>query len=331
VTPGETTIRRIARDAIAAAGLLLAPGEFAAVHAEVARRGTDAWRRLCRDDDGHRDAPAALGLDVSALTRVLGFGHVQAGALAEALHARDGARVGEAGALLNLGVGLFDWIADRHPQRSADVQEAISPASLDRLAGGAGLPRHGEPGVDLLFAVVEAFFAHARAMAARPAAADELLARLHAMLEAQLAATAATRDETEASAALWGDLEAKSVLPMQAMALLPVLGEAGPVRASAQELGRAVGGVLWRVDDLVDAGEDWDSGAWSRPWLLHTGRCRGGLAPTASREEALACLVADGVASSEAAELARRMREIRGMSATLDACVHATVQSWIGG
>ena len=329
MTDADAQIRLVAVEALGAASLLLPSAEFTAVHAAVARHGMAAWRRLCREERSHRNAPRALGLAPSEVTRVLGFGHVQADALARALRVDDSRGVPVAGALLNLGVSLFDWIADRHPERMPAVSAAVAPPSLDRLAAGSPLGRHGEPGTDLLFAVVESFFAATRAIAATGAVADELLAVLHQMLEAHLAATAASRTKTAPGPAVWRAVEAKSVLPMRAMALLSVLGDSRPALRPARALGTAIGHVLWRVDDLIDAGEDWDAGAWSRPWLLHADRCRRGLLPTASREQALACLMADGVPSVEATDLAEHMHEVRRIATPVDACVRATVHSWI--
>lgn len=329
----EAEIRRLARAELDRTGLLLGPAEFASIHAAVARHGMAAWRRLCAVEPGHRDAPAALGLDVSTITRVLGFGYVQTSTMADALGSTARDEVPATGALLNLGVSLFDWIADRHPERAAIVRGTIAPDDLGHLMAGAPLPRQGEPGVDLLLAVVGAFFREVGAMTASRAVAAELLGTLREMQLAELTATAATRDAAPLDAALWRALEAKSVFPMRAMALVSVLADKRPPLAPARDLGTAIGAVMWRVDDLIDAGEDWDAGVWSRPWLLHANCCRGALAATASRDDALACLVADDVPRREAADLAAEMHAVRRLtpSRALDTCLRATVQSWIAG
>jgi hypothetical protein len=158
------------------------------------------------------------------------------------------------------------------------------------------------------------------------------------MLAAETTVSSWSRATTDPGWSTWRQLRNKSVLPSVALALIASLSGPAPTAGrlrSVRGLGQLAGELLWIVDDLVDAAEDWRAGTWSRPWLLHAW-WRGRIIGEATTEaEAIAMLLDSGVVHAEAGRLVRALARLREEASNgnggdeLDQCFGATVQSWI--
>lgn len=326
---------------LGAAGLLLSPAAYARCREEVAAAGARLWfgEVAATVGAGRMEAlmqPAARARlhPAAALPRVLGFGSLQARALCQVMGTPPQrlAAAAAAGALFNLGVVLFDYVCDWLPEQAPLLLERLGPASLQRLLAAEGPPPStGAPVVDFLVDLVAGFFARCRALAG-PSPDPGLWAEFRRCILAMHAAEAATarlrRAEGLPGLAVYRWLRTKSALPIWTMALLGLLPAAPPDPERVRRLRAgcvALGGVLWAVDDLADAAEDWEAGAWSRVWW----RC-----PGATPAE----LASGPVLRDEAQRLVRgyrRAQRLLGEAARpdsdLDRCFRATLQSWVYG
>ena len=340
----------LVRDAVAAAGFDIDDATLRSLEdakdAAGERLADGPVGALARACGGWRAVRAALGLDERPIARVLGFGALQTRAFGAAL-GLDGLAIEEAavtGAIFNLGVALFDRVSDGFPLRAERLLARISPTALARAQGSEDRPGErfattGDLGVDFVLALADDFFARARALVrpgSRPAAAAAMLAAaIPRMYDAEVTASRAWRATTRPDEGLLASLEDKSVLPAWAMALLPLLAFPGAPRA--EDVGpafREIGCVLWLVDDLVDLREDWESGRWSRPWLLWERGGHGVARAPLPAADAVAAFLVSPVAAAERDALAALLRRVgRGLPAAgpgsaLDRVLRATVASW---
>ena len=95
-----------------------------------------------------------------------------------------------------------------------------------------------------------------------------------------------------------------------------------------------MGELLWIVDDLLDAREDWEAGVWSRPWALQARRGTRRLPDDSSR--ALTALLEGPVTHEEAQRAAARAAAAvdfasRRPSSALPRWLGVTVESWLRG
>lgn len=321
---------------LAARGLLLPADEEQRLERDLLAQGRALLdTALPGGGGGLRGAARSLRLSDAALARALGHGALQAGALARAAGASDGA-LGSAsrlGALFNLGVSLFDRLCDGFPERADALWSAITPDSLaaPRLLEGA-MAREGDPAVAGLLPLVAALLDGVATLPAGRAGAErflDLLVTMHAAERLSLAPRHAGRPSLSVLRAL----RRKSVLPSCALAHLALCAapasDPGLLRNQALRAGTA----LWIVDDLVDLGEDLSAGSWSRLlWLLaRRGEPLVARAGQAADPEALHRLLLDGEARpllhAESARLAAALAAIQLPGLRRATCL--AVGSWL--
>jgi hypothetical protein len=114
------------------------------------------------------------------------------------------------------------------------------------------------------------------------------------------------------------------------LALLGNPAASGPAREAVDRAATLVGEAFWIVDDLVDVVADWEAGCWSRPlWLLLE---RGEETPV-SGADALARMVASGIAGAEAQRLGQLLTELAALPGaserTLLRPIQAAIRSWM--
>lgn len=158
--------------------------------------------------------------------------------------------------------------------------------------------------------------------------------RLMRMLLAQFAAeTSLAHAGRNAAPRLneWRAMRRKSAGPMAivAMALMGP-GTDAHVRGRLTRLEAVTGHLLWIVDDLVDAPEDWRQAVWSRPWWVVSRR--GMVNATMGIDHALWALDRVGWADMEAARIAKGLRRLDAISdghgAELRRRVALTISAW---
>jgi hypothetical protein len=171
-------------------------------------------------------------------------------------------------ALFNLGIGLVDGLCDEFPQLGMRLLELLSGRDLivaaERLPGRGwlvsrmGPPLASDPGAAFAIDVIEGFFQslHEVYPGDCSLARRSLVgARLASALEAERQSVershrrAPRRELIECS-------RRTSVLPFQIIELL-----AGAERAREPSVAVLLGEAMWRIDDLVDLGQDASRGA----------------------------------------------------------------------
>jgi hypothetical protein len=258
----ETVARRLAIE-LGDRGLLLAPEELDAAELESTHAGGRLLALLLRRCYGD-DAPAVeFGSDAIAarVEGALAFGAATARVLASAALDLEQELIC---ATFNLGIGLVDSLCDGDPATGAALLETIARHDM---AGAVDAPRErgwlrdalasalaDDPAAAFSADVVEAFFAtlHLAYPGATPASLRRAVAaQLGAALEAERRSVAGTggaaRDELIACS------RATSVLPFEIIEALAT----GATTAAGTDLGEA----MWRIDDLVDLGQDARTGA----------------------------------------------------------------------
>lgn len=288
---------------------------LSALRGRVDTNGARLWAILAPEIAPDPHAADALyratGLDSATFARILGFGHVQAMALADALQTtrRHRAEAAEAAALFNLGIALFDHVTDRLNTSARRLGAVVTPHALAALLHSAeALPLTGDPALDPLLRLIASFFARCALLSRRRDAMDSLHTLISRLHRAQLASSTLKRHMVAADLGLLTDLHAKSALPMLAMAHVMSLAEPDGGRLAAAEPAiTRLGEALWLADDLVDLAEDWEAGIWTRPWLLCALKCPE-LDVGAPLPVALRALLASGVVAAEADELAGRLQ-----------------------
>jgi hypothetical protein len=327
---------------LAAADLLLPEEKLARLQREAMAIGRSALPRALASarasaaDTGATPA-AALGLAEAVLPRIFGLGWQQAHGLAAiaGVRKREQSDVALLGGMLNLGVALFDHVCDRLPQQAGLLLERVTPEFLDaQLAGrGAATPPSGDPGVDVLLALIADFFAGARRLRGSGADVREFTEMIGAMYDAERFTILNGRHASAPTPEVWEELRRKSALPMQATAMLALLavedtdaGRRDSVRLAATLAGESI----WIVDDLADVVEDWDADCWSRAlWLLANAH---GEAPR-DGADAVRLLVRTGVAALEAQRLAERLGELRRVPGAPERAflrpLQGAIASWI--
>ena len=279
-----------------------------------------------------------LGLEPSALSLAAGLGLGQARALAVALDGPDAhSRAIDAAAVLNLLVGLFDFVSDRQAAAGAAFEAALGGDTLARLfTGDRELGRTGLPAVDSVLAVGQHYVDEARALGAGAASRAELVDVLGRMLSGELASLDARRDRGPLDDRTWCALHDKSALPLWAMAVTvaPHALPAGPELDALRDEVTSIGELLWIVDDLIDARADWEAGLWTRPWALNAQR--GAESPPNEPAGALAALLGGPVVEQEARlATARASAAIRFSKrhprSELSRNLGASVESWLRG
>ncbi len=304
------------------------------VHSEGGRLWAIVAPEIAGDPRGAGALYRATGLDSATCARILGFGHVQAMALADALETarRHRAEAAEAAALFNLGIALFDHLTD-HPDAAARrLGDVVTPHTLAALSRAAQpLALTGDPALDPLLRLIGSFFARSAALGRREGATGSLRALIMRLYRAQLAASALMRGVVAADLGLLAELRDKSALPLLAMAHVMSLAEPDADRLAAAEGAIArLGEALWLADDLVDLAEDWEAGIWTRPWLLCALKCPD-LKASTPLTAAVDILLASEVVSAEADELADRLlpRSPLPAGGDLQRTIAMSVRSWL--
>jgi hypothetical protein len=276
------------------------------------------------------------------LPRVLGFGWQQTDALA-ALAQTPRAQRGEVanlGALLNLGITLFDLVLDRHPERAAVLLDRVTPEFLEKMlsdpgdGSSASAQGSGDAGIDLLVCLIEEFFLRSARLGGERREQLLLAKLIRDMYRAERFVSATRRDKLLPDREVWRELRCKSAMPMETMAQLALLpppyGDATS-RVAAQRCARLAGLTLWIADALADVREDWNAGCWSRPlWLLARRFKRG----AADAESSLRHVATSGIAADEVERLRINLTRLRELSSSEQEfsflrCVQATLHSWI--
>lgn len=279
-------------------------------------------------------AAASIGVSRGDIERVVGLGFEQAAALGQLVGTED-PEAARLGALFNLGICLFDVLFDRHPARAEALAGVLDPAALAaQIAEGRPFASAGDAAVDLVLAIVTAFFRGAAALPGYRAHAGSFARLIMQMHAGELASTHARRDAVPATRAVLRHLRAKSALPLRTVALLARLGRPSGVVDFDEARVRAMvgwaGDALWIVDDLVDAREDWLAGIWSRPWWL---MAQGGRSLGPTVELAMARLWGSGILEAETVRLASRLRRLRAAAVpggeALAETIGITVRSWV--
>jgi hypothetical protein len=259
-----------------------------------------------------------------------------------------GREVGEASAIFNLGISMFDLIADTDPTLFGEVSAIVDAPRLRALVDGqvqVGAPTADgrtvpAPEVRILIKMIEAFFRRLRELEGKgqPPAAhlrDRVATSLMAAHSAELQSAG-----TEIPDNLAAVSEAKSTLPFVIIGDLALLGAgAEGVRAgSVESLVSHVKAVYWLTDDLADIVTDFQSGA------LNSLLARSGGVPHHERDSARDYpVLAHLLASREIEEtaeairqhlraatvLARRATGGPGRRADLGALLACYVRDWI--
>jgi hypothetical protein len=264
-------VARALEGELAARGLLLGAGAFAAADAEVAREGAALLARAmrcCFPALRHgADVEIAFADDTTAarLGAALVFGAVSGRVLAPRGDGL-GAGVRLASAIFNLAVGLVDGVCDDDGElglllldhvRSHDVREAsATQPERGRLRATAPPALLRDHAAAFALAAIEALFEALHAAYPGDAGSECRLAvggQLEAALDAERR-TLVRPAGPNALPALVGCSRATSVLPFEIVA---TLAAGAPAAGRGTRLGEA----MWRIDDLVDLGDDAASGA----------------------------------------------------------------------
>jgi hypothetical protein len=202
------------------------------------------------------------------LPLVLAFGHTLGAGFAAMLGATEerARAAGEACALFNLGISIFDWITDGGPEPSRALERAFDARALERILEGEALPAPpgDAPGeIVVLLRIIAGFFARCAHARRRDEEAwsdlSTLLARAYA---AELESTRGAALDAATAARAARD---KSALPFAITAgvarLLLDAPASSPARARAREAADALGEAFGILDDLVDLVPDLRQGA----------------------------------------------------------------------
>jgi hypothetical protein len=173
-------------------------------------------------------------------------------------------------ALFNAMIMMFDLCLDDVRGGAEDLSRVFDEGTMVRLADdpGAGIEIAADAGspyrpeIRILFKVVCAFYSMARRNA-RGSLDSETWGRLNALLvdayraEIRSVYGLAPLDRSAAAAAT-------KILPFEIMLQIAMLGNAALTashHASACDLARNIGTVLWLADDLTDLAKDLDAGS----------------------------------------------------------------------
>ena len=317
-------------------GMLIDDTRFDRVRLEAAAASRQHLRNAVHGICGQEPAIVAssFGLAQGAIMRVFGHGWQQAtgfAVLAEVRPNRVGA-VSRLGALLSLGIVLFDHVLDTFAERRAVLIERLTP-ELFRAPPTAAPARCGDAGIDFLVALAVEVVAGAQRLSGRPEDGERFAQVLGEMYRGEQASLQARRAGGPPPPELWEALRCKSALPATAVAVLALLGNpaaSDAVREVVEAAAALVGEAFWIVDDLADVQSDWDAGCWSRPlWLLLD---RPGQNPV-SGEDAVRGLLESGIAAAEAQRLGHVLAKLAALSSTSQRTllrpVQTAVRSWI--
>ena len=334
-----TSLRSLVTEALTRERLLLTDQKHETIRREAYAAGVELLPRALSSDSRStlRELGRSLGLAEPVLPRLLGFGWQQADGLAALAGTPKFARanVAHAGALFNLGIALFDHVADRFPAKAVRLLNLVTPDFLnEQLAGGAGrLPSNADDPIELLVTLIVEFFKRAGALGGDAPQRRALNRTILAMYAAERFVSATRRADGAASLDVWRQLRRKSAVPLILMAHLALLPEPRGTeerRAAARRAAALAGEAIWIVDDLADIREDWDAEGWSRPlWLL--ARC--GKRVPRNADAALRQVVDFQIAAAEVHRLVMSLARLRDLSEdigpefvrSIQACVH----SWI--
>lgn len=168
-------LRTLLWRALLDAGMLIDDTRFDRVRLEAAAASRQHLRRAVHGICGQEPAVVAdsLGLSAGAIMRVFGHGWQQAAgfaALAEVRASRAGA-ISRLGALLSLGIVLFDHVLDTFAERRAVLMEQLTPELF--LASPTATPaRCGDTGIDFLVALAVEVVAGAQRLGGLPKTAN---------------------------------------------------------------------------------------------------------------------------------------------------------------
>jgi hypothetical protein len=329
-------LRTLLWRALLDAGMLIDDARFDRVRLEAAAASRQHLWSAVHGICGQEPAIVAdsVGLSPGAIARVFGHGWQQAAgfaALADVRSNRVGA-VTRLGALLSLGIVLFDHVLDTFAERRAVLIERLNPELL-RARTASARARCGDVGIDFLVALAVEVVSGAQRLGGRPEDGERFVQVLGEMYLGEQASLEVRRADGLPSPEVWEALRCKSALPATAVAVLALLGNPAASEAAREVVEAAaalVGEAFWIVDDLVDVQSDWDAGCWSRPlWLLFD---RTGQTPV-SGEDAVLRLLASGIAAAEAQRLGHVLAELAALPSaserTLLRPVQAAVRSWI--
>lgn len=331
-----SALRELVTQSLVNAGMYIDDVRFDQARREAATAAARHLRttvqRICGAD------PAAIagstGLSVGALARMFGHGWQQAAgfgmfARVPACRLADVARLG---ALLNLGIVLFDHVVDTFPERRSALTSRVN-AQLLATVPSADAARSGDLGIDAVAAIAAEVIWGARRLGGR---ADDLERFGHIIAAMQKGEVASLQDRHPGdapSAVVWQALYAKSALPATAMAVLATLANpaaSDSIRAIVDRAAALIGEAFWIIDDLVDTQVDWEAGGWNRPlWLLLKRIDE----PPASGEDAVRRLLETGVAGAEAQRLSQVLAELATLPGSSQRAllrpVQSAVRSWV--
>jgi hypothetical protein len=314
----ETVVRHLETE-LAKRGLLLTTGDLAAAEAEVVHRGRHLLRTAMEQCYPVGDEPA-LELEFGSaeaaarIAAALTFGAQTAHVLAPVVRdARSAESIEVLCAIFNLGIGLVDGLCDHDEEiglsllGAVDGQDLVEVAETPRRRGWLRAAWTSSPTQNHTAAfaveVIETFFQmlhaeydgdmwlqHRRAIGAQLAAA---LAAERASLTSAVGGTAVSQ--------LLKYSRLTSVIPFEVVEAL-VRGESA---ATDRTAGTLLGEAMWRIDDLVDLGEDARSGALNAVLLAaeeELARSSGVKRDPAAALERLVTSTVIGSAAREAAE-----------------------------
>ncbi|MGH8215367.1 MAG: hypothetical protein ACREPZ_06730 [Rhodanobacteraceae bacterium] len=331
-----SALRELVTKSLVNAGMYIDDGRFDQVRREAAiaaaRHLRPTVQRVCGAD------PAAIagsvGLTVGAVTRVFGHGWQQAAGFGVLARVRAGrvADVARLGALLNLGIVLFDHVVDTFPERRPALAGRLNAQLLTAVPPAVAVPS-GDLGVESVAAVAVEVMSGARRLGGRADDVERFERIIATMQRGELASLQDRNVGEPPSRAVWEALYAKSALPATAVATLAKLANpaaSDSVRAAVDRAAALMGEAFWIVDDLVDVRGDWDAGGWNRPlWLLLD---RAGDCP-ASGEDAVRRLLQTGVAEAEAQRLGQVLAELAALPGSSQRAllrpVQSAVRSWV--
>lgn len=331
-----SALRELVTKSLVNAGVYIDDARFDRVRREAATAAVRHLRRTVRRVCGEDPAAIAgsVGLSIGAVARVFGHGWQQAagfGVLAQVRAARV-ADVARLGALLNLGIVLFDHVVDTFPERRSALAGRLNARRLAAVPSAAATPS-GDLGVDSVVAVALEVIAGARRLGGDADDLERFDRIIAAMQRGELASLQHRHAGEPPSGAIWEALYSKSALPATAIATLARLANpaaSDSVRAVVNRAAALMGEAFWIIDDLVDVRADWDAGGWNRAlWLLLD---RADECPT-SGEDAVRRLLETGVAEAEAQRLGQVLAELATLSGssqrTLLRPVQSAVRSWV--
>ena len=222
-------LRTLLWRALLDAGMLIDDTRFDRVRLEAAAASRQHLRRAVHGICGQEPAVVAdsLGLSAGAIMRVFGHGWQQAAgfaALAEVRASRVPEPSARLGALLSLGIVLFDHVLDTFAERRAVLMEQLTPelflACTYRHSRGAC----GDTGIDFLVALAVEVVAGAQRLGGRPEDGERFARVLDEMYRGERASLEARRVGGPPSPEVWEALRGKSALPATAVAVLALLG-----------------------------------------------------------------------------------------------------------